>query len=85
MTNDLLSEKKASPELIAERVAILQDVFYETPEKVFELLTRAIIFLEPTEKRLSGIFNDAVYSIRKTRITIADILSDEWEERKHRI
>jgi hypothetical protein len=68
--------KPASEEFIAEKNGIVQTLFYDTPDEVFAGITKAMLFLKLTEKEVVGVLSDAVFSIRKTRITVADVLAE---------
>ena len=66
----------ASAEKIAERIEKLSEAFYETPESLFKNLAYCMKWLKLTEDELMECFNEAIFTIKKTRITIADVLGD---------
>jgi hypothetical protein len=72
----------ASVEYVAEMVGKLTVAFYETPEKLFEALIKTILFLKMTESDVCEMVNDAIFTIRKTKITIADVINGHEEKPK---
>jgi len=65
----------ASAEYIAEMVSKLSIAFYETPETLFEALGRTIIHLKMNKKDVFEMVEEAIFTIRKTKITIADVIN----------
>ena len=70
-----VEKKQASAEYVAEMVSKLETAFYETPEPLFEALAKTILFLEMTEYEVSEMVSDAIFNIKKTKITIADVIN----------
>jgi predicted nucleic acid-binding protein len=75
-------KKSASVEYVAEMVGKLTVNFYETPEKLFDALTKTILFLKMTEYEVNEMVNDAIFTIKKTKITIADVINGREERPK---
>lgn len=70
-------------EVIANSVLKLKDVFYETPDNFFDALTKIMISVNPTRNQFFGMINRAIFTLKKTKLTVADIFSgkeDLWEE-----
>jgi predicted nucleic acid-binding protein len=74
--------KPASVGFIAEKIAKLEIAFYETPERLFDALVKTILFLEMTEYEVAEMVNEAIFTIKKTKITIADIINGRNKENK---
>ncbi|MDR2057653.1 MAG: hypothetical protein LBP83_05120 [Dysgonamonadaceae bacterium] len=66
----------ATKEFVAEKVIHLATAFYETPEELFDALIKSVLHLKLTGEEVIGVFNEAIFTIKKTRITIADILGE---------
>ncbi|MCL1933966.1 MAG: hypothetical protein FWF53_09185 [Candidatus Azobacteroides sp.] len=69
-------------EYVAEKVAELTTVFYETPEALFEVLAKEILRIGFTEKEVAEMVEEAVLTVRKTKITIADIVYERYTQKK---
>ena len=67
--------KHATVEYVAEGVGKLVGVFYKTPESLFEALVKILVFHKFTESEVDDIIWDAIYRIKKTELTIADVLN----------
>jgi hypothetical protein len=80
-----IKEKEASAEFVAEIVSKLAIAFYETPQPLFDALIKTILYLRATEDDVCKMVNDAILTIRRTRITIADVAGQYSEEKKSRI
>ena len=65
----------ATVDYVAEMMAKLEIAFYETPEKLLDALAKTIIFHEFTEREVSDMVWDAIYTIKKTKLTIADVIN----------
>jgi hypothetical protein len=78
-------ENAASAEFVAEMVGKLTVAFYETPGSLFEAMAKTILYLRASEDDVRKMVNEAILTIRRTRITIADITGAYSEEKKSRI
>ena len=76
------NEKRATQEFVAEWVLKLVTAFYETPETLFDALIKSMLWFSLTEMEVIDICNEAIFTIKKTRITIADVLSDIAEKKR---
>ena len=65
----------ASAEYVAEMVRKLSVAFYETPEKLFDALAKVILHLKMSKKEVFEMVEDAIFTIKKTKITIADVIN----------
>jgi hypothetical protein len=70
-----IKEKQATIEFVVEMVGKLEIAFYETPEKLFDALVKTILFLKMSECEVSEMVNEAIFTVKKTRITIADVIN----------
>jgi predicted nucleic acid-binding protein len=77
-----MEKNEASAEFVAEMVSKLAVAFYETPESLFEALAKTILYLQATEDDVRKMVNEAILAIRRTRITIADVVGAYSEEKK---
>ena len=82
---ETLENKIASPEFVAVMVGKLTIAFYETPESLFEALVKTILFLKFTESEVVKMVNNAIFTIKRTKITIADIIKEQYEENEAKI
>ena len=74
-----LKETPASVEFVAEYVEKLRINFYKTPEKLFDALMKTILFFEMSERDVNEHVLNAIYSIKRLEINIADILNGYHE------
>ena len=74
--------KIASAEYVAEMVRKLSVAFYETPEALFTALAKVILLLKMTEKEVFEMVEESIYTIKKTKITIADVINGRNEKTK---
>ena len=65
----------AKDEFVAEKIAGLSVLFYDTPESLFMALFDVILNLKMTESEVSDMINEAILTVKKTKVTIADIVS----------
>ena len=72
-------ENPASDEFVAEKVSDLVVMFYDTPESFFKALAKLIIYHRFTEEEVSQMINNAIYKIKKTKLTIADVFNGKEE------
>ena len=79
------TREPASAEFVAGMVAKLEIAFYETPETLFDALTKTILFLKFTEKEVTGMVNKAIFTVKKTKLSIADIVKEQYEDNKSKI
>jgi hypothetical protein len=77
------SNSPACQEFIIRKVSKLSVAFYDTPESLFEALTKTVLFLELTESEVNEMVNEAIFTIRKTRITIADVINGREKNKKN--
>jgi hypothetical protein len=77
-----VEKKIASPEYVVGMVAKLTVAFYETPEMLFEALAKTILFLKLTESEVYAMTNEAIFTVKKTKITIADVINGREKEKK---
>jgi len=75
MDNQIKVDGIAHEQFVVKKVAKLIIAFYETPESLFEALVKTILFLELTENEVSEMINDAILTVKKTKITIADVIN----------
>jgi hypothetical protein len=80
-----IKSNEASDKFVAEMVSKLTVAFYETPESLFDAMAKTILYLRATEDDVRKMVNDAILTIRRTRITIADVVGEYSEEKKSRI
>jgi hypothetical protein len=74
---NLEDKKPASKDFIAEKVINnLVTAFYDTPEELFDALIQSALWLELSECEIINVCREAAFTIRKTRVTIADVLGD---------
>jgi phospholipid N-methyltransferase len=69
-------KQPATKEFIAGKAINLATAFYETPEELFGAIIDTALWLKLSEKEVIKAFNDAIFTVRKTRITIADVLGE---------
>lgn len=69
----------ASPEYTAEAANKLKTVFYDTPDSFFVALGEIFYRLGLTERQLVDIVRTATFTVRKTKVTVADIIGDREE------
>lgn len=72
------------PEYVAEKVGKLKTVFYDTPDMFFESLAEILNSLELSTYKFNTMMNKAIFTVRKTKITVADIIDnndDLWMEK----
>jgi phospholipid N-methyltransferase len=70
------AKQPATKEFVAEKVINLSTAFYDTPEELFDALIRSVLFLRLTESEVIEVFNEAIFTVRKTRVAIADVLGN---------
>ena len=65
----------APAEYVAEMVAKLKIAFYETPDTLFEALAKVVLHQKMTKKDVFEMVEEAIFTVKKTKITIADIIN----------
>lgn len=71
-------------EVVAESIEKLKKVFYETPDCLFEALAKIMLSIEPTRYQFMVMVNEAIFTLKKTKITVADIVNGReelWREK----
>lgn len=71
--------KPASPEYTAEAANKLKTIFYDTPDSFFVALGTIFANLQLSERQLVDIVRTATFTVRKTKVTVADIIGDREE------
>jgi hypothetical protein len=69
-------KKTASKDFISDKVIKLAKTFHETPEETFDAIIQSALWLELSEYEIIDVCREAAFTLRKTRITIADVLGD---------
>ena len=73
------NERLATLEFVVKWIAKLEIAFPETSETLLDALTKTVIWLQFKEDEVINSFNRAICTVKRTKITIADIVKEKYE------
>jgi len=73
-----MKTEKLKKNTVKESINELIDVFTETNDKVFEQIVNYVIELDFTDYELKKAVKNAIFTISRKNLFIADIVKDKW-------
>ena len=72
----------AKQEYVTGCVSALVTAFYETPQTLFDALIKSMLWLKLSEREVTDVCNEAIFTVKGTKITIADVLGNIADEKR---